>query len=339
MLKRVLILGLVIVLAFTMAVGCTSKKGSELSVGMITDTGGLGDQSFNDSAYQGLKEAEDEFGVKVSVLESSTADDYGPNLTSFAEKKSDLIIGVGFLFETAMKTAADQFPDQKFAIVDSGIPEGTTNVASLNFAEHEGSFLVGVIAGLKTETNKIGFIGGIESTLIKKFEIGFRAGVKAVNPEAEVFVDYAGAFDNMSLGKELGLAQNQRGADVIFHAAGGTGIGMIQAAEEKGFWAIGVDQDQSHLAEKNVLCSMIKKVDVATKTVTEAVVDGKFQGKSYYFNLKNKGVDYSDNAENLSQELKDAADTYKKAIVDGTIKAIPQNEEEFNTFEIPNLLK
>ena len=239
-----------------------------------------------------------------------------------------------------MKDAAKQFPEQKFAVVDTVILDENEkpipNVASLTFAEHEGSFLVGTIAGLTTKTNKIGFIGGMKFPLIQKFEYGFRAGVKAVNPDAEVIVNYADSFEDSAKGKEIALAQNQMGADVIYHAAGAVGVGLIQAAEEKGFWAIGVDKDQSDLAPENVLCSMIKRVDTATYSITKLVKEGKFEGKIFVYDLKNDGVGYSDKAGNLTDELKNTADKYKKAIIDGKI-VVPSTEEEFNAFEVPQI--
>ncbi|MGF7056680.1 BMP family lipoprotein [Brassicibacter mesophilus] len=339
MLKKILSLLLVTTLVLSLAVGCAGS-GEKLTVGMITDTGGLGDQSFNDSAWDGLGKAEKDLKIERKVLESETADDYGPNLTSFAEEKIDLIIGVGFLFETTMKDAAKQFPEQKFAVVDAVILDENgqpiPNVASLTFAEHEGSFLVGVIAGMTTKTNKVGYIGGMKFPTIQKFEYGFRAGVKAVNPDAEVIVNYADSFEDSAKGKEIALAQNQMGADVIYHAAGAVGVGLIQAAEEKGFWAIGVDKDQSDLAPENVLCSMIKRVDTSTFAITELVKENKFEGKNFVYDLKNDGVGYSDKAGNLTDDLKDAADKYKEAIINGKI-AVPSTEDEFNSFEIPQI--
>ncbi|KPU26464.1 hypothetical protein TR13x_09900 [Caloranaerobacter sp. TR13] len=331
--KKIIALLLTTVLVLTLAVGCTSKT-EKVTIGMITDTGGLGDQSFNDSAWDGLARAEKELGIERKVLESDTADDYLPNLTSFAEENMDLIIGVGFLFSESMKTAAEQFPNQKFAIIDSVVD--APNVASLTFKEEEGSFLVGVIAGLATKTNKIGFIGGMKFPLIEKFEYGFRAGVKAVNPNAEVFVNYAGSFEDAAKGKEIALVQHEKGADVIYHAAGGVGVGLIEAAKEKGFWAIGVDKDQSSLAPENVLCSMVKRVDNATFYVAKAVKEGKFEGKVYTYGLKEEGVGYSDKAGNLTQELKDAAEKYKKAIIEGKI-IVPKTKEEFEAFKAPEL--
>ncbi|MDK2866947.1 MAG: basic rane protein [Clostridiales bacterium] len=313
----------------------TPAPAEPMVMGMITDTGGLGDQSFNDSAWMGLEKAEQDFGIERQVLESQSADDYMPNLVSFAEEGVDLIYGVGFLFDESMKTVADKFPDQKFAIIDSSGLE-KDNVAEIVFAENEGSFLVGVIAGLKTETNVIGFIGGMKFPLIEKFEYGFKAGVKSVNPDAEVIVNYADSFEDSAKGKEIALVQHQAGADVIFHAAGGVGAGLIEAAKEEGFWAIGVDQDQSHLAPENVLCSMMKRVDVGVYKVAQSVIDGTFESGTIVFDAKNDGVGYSDLAGNLTDDLKAAADKYLEAIKAGTF-VVPATEAEFDAFEAPAL--
>jgi len=303
-------------------------------VTMITDTGGLGDESFNDSAYAGLVNAEEEFGVEVSVLESQTADDYGPNLSAAAEEGADLIVSVGFLMQSATAEAAAQFPEQKFAIIDEVVD--APNAAGLTFKEHEGSFLTGVIAGLMTETDKVGFVGGMQFALIEKFQYGFEAGVKAVNPDAEIIVNYTGAFDNPQLGKENALAQNQAGADVIYHASGACGIGVIEAAGEQGFWAIGVDMDQSALDPEHVLCSMIKRVDNATYLATKAVVDETFDGSNLVFGLAEEGVGYSDDAGNVPAEIAEMAENYKAAIIDGVFE-VPYDKETFDAFEIPEI--
>lgn len=331
--KKIMSLMLVVVLVASMLAGCASSS-EKMVIGMITDTGGLGDQSFNDLAWAGLEKAEKELKIERKVLESESADDYLPNLTSFSEEKVNLTIGVGFLFNEAMAQAADKFPEQNFAIVDSVVDK--PNVASITFAEHEGSFLVGVIAGMATKTNKVGFIGGMEMPLIKKFEYGFRAGVKTVNPSAEVFVNYADSFEDAAKGKEIAISQHNKGADVIYHAAGGVGVGLIQAAEELNFWAIGVDKDQSALAPKNVLASMNKRVDTAVFGVVKSVVDGTFKGGVLTFNAANDGVGYSDAAGNLTPELKEAADKYLNAIKEGKF-TVPSTEEEFNSFQAPTL--
>ena len=305
-----------------------------VKVTMITDTGGLGDESFNDSAYAGLVKAETDFGIELSVLESQTADDYGPNLSASAEEGTDLIISVGFLMQPATAEAAAQFPDQKFAIIDETVD--ADNVAGLQFKEHEGSFLVGVIAGLMTETDTVGFVGGMQFALIEKFQYGFEAGVKAVNPDAEIIVNYTGAFDNPQLGKENALAQNQAGADVIYHASGACGIGVIEAAGEQGFWAIGVDMDQSALDPEHVLCSMIKRVDNATYLATQAVVEGTFDGSNFSFGLAEDGVGYSDNAGNVPADVAEQAELYKEAIVNGVFE-VPYDLATFEAFEAPEL--
>jgi basic membrane protein A len=324
---------LVVLLIGMLTVGC-AQTGEKAVLAMITDTGGLGDQSFNDLAWAGLAKAEEELGAERKVLESESADDYTPNLTSFSEEKVDLIYGVGFLFEESMKAAAASYPDQKYAIIDSVVD--APNVASITFAEHEGSFLVGVIAGLATETDKIGFVGGMKFPLIEKFEYGFRAGVKAVNPDAEVIVNYADSFEDAAKGKEIALAQHQAGADVVYHAAGGVGIGVIQAAKEMGFWAIGVDKDQSSLAPESVLASMVKRVDVGVFEVAKSVSEGTFEGGVKVFDISNDGVGYSDNAGNLSQDQIDAAEQYKAAIKEGKF-VVPQTQAEFDAFVAPSL--
>ncbi|SHI95418.1 nucleoside-binding protein [Dethiosulfatibacter aminovorans DSM 17477] len=361
--KRMLTLFLVLAMVFTLAfTGCTPEEPAEpeapeepsepetpeepeepetpeepaekFVIGMITDTGGLGDQSFNDSAYEGLLRAEEEFGVEVKILESESEDDYGPNLSAFAEEDLDLIISVGFLMQSATDTAGKQFPDKNFAIIDERVD--LPNVAGLTFKEHEGSFLVGVIAGLTTESDVIGFVGGMQFPLIEKFQYGFEAGVKSVNPDAEVLVNYTGSFGDVGLGKEAALAQEQLGADVVYHAAGGCGIGVIQAAGEQGFWAIGVDQDQSALDPEHVLCSMIKRVDNATYMASKAIVEGTFDGSDFEFGLAVEGVGYSDNAGNLSEEIKTTADMYKTAIINGEIM-VPYDLETFEAFEVPEM--
>lgn len=337
MMKKVLALVLVLMLVFALGAcggGATPAPTSDVSVTMITDTGGLGDQSFNDSAWAGLEKAKAEFGVTTNVLESATADDYTANLSASAALKPSLIISVGFLMAEATGAAAKQFPDQKFAIIDSTVD--APNVTGLTFKEHEGSFLVGVIAGLTTKSNKVGFVGGMLFPLIEKFEYGFKAGVKSVNPTAEVLVNYTGVFDNPALGKEAALAQAQQGADVVFHASGACGIGVIEAAGEQGFWAIGVDMDQSALNPKAVLCSMVKRVDNATYLITKSVVDGSFDGKNIEFGLAVDGVGYSDDAGNVPAEVAAKADAYKAAIIDGTI-VVPADKATFDAF-VPTVL-
>lgn len=303
------------------------------SFGMVTDVGGIGDKSFNDSAWAGIERAGQELGVEPKLLQSTKQDDYPPNLGSMAQSV-DLTLAVGFLFEDAMKTAADQYADKLFGVIDTVVDK--PNVMSVTFKEHEGSFLVGLIAGLTTKTNTVGFVGGMDFPTIHKFEVGFIAGVKSANPNAKVIVNYTGAFDNPDKGKEVALTQHQQGADVIFHASGACGIGVIQAADEKDFWAIGVDMDQSAESTKNkVLCSMIKRVDTGTYTVIKAYADNAFKGgaaNAIELGLKEEGVGYSDGGNNVSAEVAAVVDKYEAAINDGTI-VVPSTREELEAFK------
>ena len=334
--KRIISILLVLAMVFVL-VGCgggTTTDGSEVKIVMITDTGGLGDESFNDMAYAGLLQAADEFGVEYSVLESATADDYAPNIAAAVEEGADLIVCVGFLLGSVVAESAAQYPDQQFAIIDNVVePE---NVAGLTFSEQEGSFLVGVAAGLTTETNKVGYIGGMQFPTIEKFQYGYQAGVKAANPEAEVFVAYTQSFDDSAAGKENALAQYNQGADVIYHAAGGCGIGLIQAAQEQGFWAIGVDQDQSSLAPESVLCSMLKRVDVAVYNAVKSVVEGTFTGEDMNYALDVDGVDISDKAGNVPAEVLEVVQAWKAKIVAGDFE-VPYDAATFEAFEVPEM--
>ncbi|MGE5633192.1 MAG: BMP family lipoprotein [Caulobacteraceae bacterium] len=348
MFKKGLVLLLALAMVLTMFTACakpapapaaaptpeatpTEAPKPALSFGMITDVGGLGDKSFNDSAWEGIQKAGKELGVEPVILQSTKQEDYEANIGNMAQSV-DLSIAVGFLMEQAMNAGADQYPDKKFGIIDTVVNK--PNVMSVTFKEHEGSFLVGVVAGLTTKSNVIGFVGGMDMPLIQKFESGFRAGVASVNPKAKVIVNYTGAFDNPDKGKEIALAQNKQKADVIYHASGACGIGVIQAADEKGFWAIGVDQDQSALSKNNkVLASMIKRVDVGTYTIIKSYADNNFGGgKAIELGVKEDGVGVSDNGKNVPAEVMAAVDKYKAAIVDGTI-VVPSTRDELKAFK------
>ncbi|MCF8008578.1 MAG: BMP family ABC transporter substrate-binding protein [Halanaerobiales bacterium] len=305
----------------------TVGMAQDFKVGMVTDVGGLGDQSFNDSAWRGLKRAEEEFGIEINVIESNTMTDYVPNLSSFAEQGYDMVWAIGFLMTDALTEVSAMYPDVHFGLIDSVVE--APNVVNALFDEHEGSFLVGVVAGMRSETNKVGYIGGMEMPLIKKFEAGYRAGVKAVNPDAEVYVAYTGSFDDPQAGKELALTQFDQGADVIYHASGACGIGVIKAANEKGLYAIGVDSPQYHLAPANVLTSMIKRVDVAVYNEVKKLYEGNFEPGTHVYGLADNGVGiYREQAENmLSDEILNTVDNYKQKIIDGEI-TVPTHPDE-----------
>ncbi len=299
----------------------------DFKVGMVTDVGGLGDQSFNDSAWRGLKMAEEEFGIDINVIESNSMTDYVPNLSSLAEQDYDMVWAVGFLMTDALTEVSKMYPDVTFGMIDAVVEN--PNVVSVTFAEHEGSFLAGVAAAMKSEKDVVGFVGGMEMPLIKKFEAGYRAGVKAVNPDTKVLIGYTGAFDDPGAGKELALTQFSQGADVVYHAAGACGIGVIKAAQEQGLYAIGVDSPQFHLAPEHVLTSMIKRIDVAVFKEISALYNGNFEAGHRPYGLNENGVGlYRPQAKKmLSEETLEAVDNYKQQIINGEIE-VPTSPED-----------
>jgi basic membrane protein A len=309
---------------------------SDLKVGIVYDLGGRGDQSFNDAAAAGLDKAVKEFGLaKPQELEPDKGGENRAQLLRLlAEDKTNLIIAVGFLFADSVKATAPEFADSTFAIVDETVD--APNVASLKFAEEQGSYIVGAAAALTSKTGKLGFIGGVETPLIQKFEAGFVAGAKKVNPNATVDVKYIsqppdfGGFNDPAKGKEIATGQYAAGADVIFAAAGGSGGGLFEAAKETStdaakHWAIGVDSDQYNLVDASlkpfILTSMLKKVDVAVYQTVKAVSEGEaVGGKETVFDLKADGVGYSTSGGALSADVTKKLDELKQQIIDGDIK-------------------
>ena len=313
--RKLLILSLVLALVLT--AGLTAGAAPIKSV-MVTDVGGLGDQSFNDAAWRGLKRAEEELGVTIGVVESTMMTDYEPNLANLAESGADLIWAVGFLMTDAVDNIAPLYPDIKFGLIDAVVDH--PNVASFTFKDNEASYLAGIFAALWSETGKIGFIGGMDSPVIERFEAGFRAGVKAADPNAEVLIGYAGNFNDPGKGKELALTQYNQGADIIYHAAGATGLGLIEAARETGKYAIGVDSDQTVLDPEHVVASMLKRVDNAVFTGVRDLVNNQFAAGHRELGLAEGGVDlaYSRGIE-IPQEIMDQVEEAKRAIIAGEI--------------------
>jgi basic membrane protein A len=306
--------------------GTTPAASSDVTAGVAFDTGGRGDGTFNDSAGRGLDQAVSELGVKKIELEATKDEDRASNLKLLVDQKANPVIGVGFLFGDPMLALAKANPDTTFAIVDSVVD--APNVRSLVFAENEGSFLVGAAAALKSKTGHIGFIGGQEIDLIKKFEAGYIAGAKAVNPDIKIESKYLGpagdnsAWGNVAGAKEIASGWYDAGADVIYTAAGGSGAGTIQAAVEANAWAIGVDSDQYLIAkpdeQKHILTSMLKHVDVAVFQTIKAVADGDSKGGIITFDLKSDGVGYATSGGFLD-DVKDKLDAYKADIISGKI--------------------
>ncbi len=283
--------------------GSTGADASSIRIGLVFDVGGRGDKSFNDAAYRGLERAMSELHVpeaNIEYIEPGEGGDRESALRQLASGPYDVIFGIGFLFSDDILAVARDFPGKKFACVDMNVPESgelPPNVVALKFKEEEGSYLVGALSGWLAPSGKVGFVGGMQIPLIKKFEAGYVAGVKKANPAATVDVKYAGvdgnAFKNPTKGKELALAIYGAGADIIYHASGSTGLGVFEAAHEKDKLAIGVDSDQQASMPGHVLTSMVKRVDVAVFDTVKDVVDGTFPGgQVHVFGLKEKGVDY-----------------------------------------------
>ncbi|WP_134702246.1 BMP family protein [Ammoniphilus sp. YIM 78166] len=308
----------------------------KLKIGMVTDVGGVNDNSFNESAWEGLQKAQSDLGVEAQYAESKSDADYEPNLNRFARGGTNLTWGIGFLMEDAISNVSKSIPDANFGIIDSNLGgEIPPNVAAVTFKEHEGSFLMGVIAGKMTQSNKVGFVGGMKFALIEKFEYGFRAGVKAVNPDAQVIVNYVGAFDKPDQGKTFAATMYDSGVDIIFHASGATGDGVFAEAKERGnVWVIGVDKDQSFLAPERTLSSMVKRVDVAVFTVSEQLKNGQFPGgKETVLGLAEEGVAIAPTSDkNVPADVLDIVKEYEGKIKAGEIK-VPQTEAEFNEFK------
>ncbi|HAN93975.1 MAG TPA: BMP family ABC transporter substrate-binding protein [Firmicutes bacterium] len=289
-------------------------------VGLIFAEGGLGDQSFNDAAYRGLMQAKEELPVEVIYVEPADIAEMEEHQRSYAELGLDLVIVIGFIHQSALTEVSADYPDIHFAIVDDVVDN--PNVTSLLFEEHEGSFLVGVVAGMMTKSNIVGFVGGMEVPLIRKFQVGFEEGVKWANPDAQVLVNYAGAFDDPGRGRELAISQYERGADIIYHAAGGTGSGVIDAAASHDFYAIGVDSDQDYMAPGKVLTSMIKRVDMAVYEVIKAAVEGTLEGGTWTFGVADGGVGTSEftyTRDIVPQEVFDKVEEAKQKIISGEI--------------------
>jgi len=264
---------------------------------MILGSGGLGDRSFNDSGYAGLQEAQRKFGIRFETVDFASEEDNLEALRQLARQEYDLIIGVGFENAPLIETVAKEFPDRNFAIIDS-IAEGD-NVVSVIYREQEGDFLMGVLTAMLTESKKVGFIGGMDISIIRRIESGFKQGVTYQDSSVEIVSDLAGTFSDPEIGKSLALAQYKVGVDVIYAAAGRTGLGVIEAAKETGNLTIGASGDQRYLAPGNMVGNRPKRVDTAVLTLVEEVKDGQFTAGTRSLGLKEEGLALGPFDENL----------------------------------------
>lgn len=326
-------LACVAVLGCAATLACTKKSGDAgaaasgtggLKVGLVLDKGGKDDKSFNTAAFVGANRAVKELGVELKDIEIPDDAAFEPALRTLAERGFPLIIGIGFSQKDAIEKVSKQFPKTHFAIVDAPV-EGE-NVRSLMFNEHEGSFLVGYLAGLVTKTGVIGFVGGMDIALIRRFQLGFEAGVKEAKKDARILVNYVGitsdAWANPNRGKELALSQIGRKADVIFAAAGATNLGVFDAIEEKKVFGIGVDSNQNWVKPGLILTSMLKRVDIAVFDVIQAEKEGRFEKGVKSFGLADKGIDYAvdEHNEKLVTPHREALEKVRADIIAGKIK-------------------
>jgi len=364
--------------ALCCAPAACKKTAPPHTVGLALDVGGRGDQSFNDGTLRGLEtmaaglrytprgyepipDAEYQkllgplalphLGIpRPIVLQGKAQEDYEPNLRLLVDQGAELVVAVGFMMEAATRKVARDNPRAKFLLIDSpvlddsGKPITLPNVRAVVFREHEGSFLAGALAGELTRSGKVGFVGGMQLPLIQKFEVGFRAGVRMVNPAAarQVLVAYTGTFDDERKGIEVGQDLYGRGCDIVFHGAGLDGLGVIKAAQQAGRWVIGVDSDQSHVAPRNVLTSMIKHADLAVYQAVRDAVNGTFTGGDVVLGLRESGVGLSPLGGDADPAVTPAAraaalkdvEVLRAAVVSGRV-VVPATPQELARFDPP----
>ncbi|HEY5556235.1 BMP family ABC transporter substrate-binding protein [Acetobacterium sp.] len=304
------------------------KADKPFKVGIVLSIGGLGDKSYNDLAYEGIRLAQEKLGIEYSYIEPATTIEtemeFGANhLRQYAKEEYDLVIATGFLFEDACEQVSKEYPNVKFVIIDSVVSE--PNVTSLTFKTNEGSFLVGAVAGMNTKTNIIGYIGAQDTDIFREFQKGYEQGAVYANPEVKIIsriIDGDNPFAVPNRGYELANELIEQKADVVYTVAGSTGIGAIEACKEKGVYAIGVDNDQDYIAKGTVITSMMKRIDTAVYTTIELAVKGELESGILEFNIANGGIDTSEfkyTSDKLSDGTLEKLAQIKKDIISGKI--------------------
>lgn len=320
----------------TGAAGCAAHQGAggAVRIGMVTDVGGLGDRSFNDSAYRGLVRAKNDLHVDTTVLQSRSAADYQINMTVLANKEYDEIFAIGFLMARDVTEVSERYPKRHFSIIDAVVDE--PNVTSVTFKEEEGSFLAGALAAMTTKTKAIAFLGGIDIPLLRKFECGYAAGARQIDPSVRFTSKYIGSFDDVASGKELAGVLFDQGADIIYAAAGKGGLGAIdQVKSRPGAYVIGVDSDQDALVPGKILTSMVKHVDNGVFAVSQDAAARRPRPKHLTLGLKQGGVGLTDFAYTKSvvtPQKRAMLDTLRAAIIAGKI-VVPSTREELASFK------
>ena len=338
--KKILALVLALCMIFALA-ACGGSSSSaapaaaKTKIGMVTDVGGVNDNSFNQGAWEGLQAlAAEDSAFEVNYLESKTDADYQTNINTFIDEGYDLIITVGYMLADATRDAAQANPNQKFAIVDDSTNADLPNVACLMFAQEQCSYLVGLVAGNMTESKTVGYVQGMVSDTMNLFGVGFISGVLAACPDATVLQYNANNFGDIAGGNTAAKDMITKGADVIYHAAGGTGIGVLNACEEEGIWGIGVDGDQAaSLGLDKVLCSARKSVDVAAQDMSKAVKDGKFTPGVHTYDLTNGGVGIYTTGDHIPADVLAKVEAAQKEIASGA-KTVPTTPAECPQFTL-----
>ena len=335
--KRILALLMCATMVFGL-VACGGNGGNDdaanndteqtFKVGLVTDVGGVNDGSFNQSAWEGLQRAEADFDIEVKYLESKGDADYAPNIEAFIDEEYDLIICVGYMLASATMEAAQANPDQQFAIIDDATCAELDNVTCLMFKQEQASYLVGYVAGMMTEKDNVGLVLGMASESMHLFGYGYLAGVVDANPDAKVQQFNANSFADPSIGKTNATTAVTNGADIVFHAAGGTGNGVIEGCKEAGIWAIGVDSDQSVLAPETVITSAMKRVDNAVYDSCKAAVEGTLESGVKTYDITNGGVDIAPTQDLLPAEVISAVEDVKAKLLNGEI-VVPASKDEF----------
>lgn len=302
--------------------------GSAFKVGLVTDVGGVNDGSFNQSAWEGLQRAMDDFGVEATYLESATDSDYTPNIETFVDEEYDLIISVGYMLADATKGAAESYSDINFAIIDDSTID-LDNVTCLMFEQQQCSYLVGRIAGTMTQTDTVGIVLGMATETMNQFGYGYLAGVLDANPECTVLQYNANSFADSATGKSNAQTAITNGADIIFQVAGATGLGVIEACSEaEGVYAIGVDSDQAYIAPETILTSAMKRVDNAVYDSVVSLIKGELTSGIISYDLTVGGVDIAPTTDNLPEDILAMVEDVKGEIISGDI-VVPKTQAEF----------
>ena len=337
--KKLVSLSASLVMCASMITGCSSKSENEgasdtstISIGMVLGEGSVNDESFNQSTWEGLQQAKEDFGIEVKYLESKQESEYIQNIETLIDEDTDLIIGVGYQLKDAIQSSAENYPEINFAILDETYENIPSNVIPVVFNEQESAYLTGIIAAKMTKTNKVGFIGGLPAPSVVRYQYGYKYGAETTNKDVKVYEQYANTFTDQAKGKAIANQMHASGVDVILGAAGDCGTGSIEAAKENNKYAIGGDRDQIDLAPENVIVSALKKLNVASYSLAKMVVEGTFEGGTEkVYGLKEGGVGLPEDSNRLiPQDIIDYVTEQAKKVINGEIK-IPRNEEEYNS--------